>query len=55
MTCVLGAFENEDDATEFVKCKIESMLANEVKALDHGRLLSVQQNVPRNKIRMKLT
>jgi hypothetical protein len=25
---VLAAFENEDEVTEFVKCKIESLLAN---------------------------
>ena len=31
---ILGAFENEDDATEFVKCKIESLRANEVKFVD---------------------
>ncbi|XP_076114400.1 TBC1 domain family member 9-like [Mytilus galloprovincialis] len=31
---ILGAFENEDDATEFVKCKIESLRANEVKVSD---------------------
>lgn len=28
-----GAFENEDQATEFVRCKIESMVANKVS--DH--------------------
>ncbi|GAB1598460.1 TBC1 domain family member 9B-like isoform X1 [Argonauta hians] len=28
MVVTLGAFENEDDATEFVKCKVESILAN---------------------------
>nr|XP_006825194.1 PREDICTED: TBC1 domain family member 9-like [Saccoglossus kowalevskii] len=27
---ILGAFEDEDDATEFVKCKIESIIANSV-------------------------
>jgi hypothetical protein len=28
---ILGAFENEEDATEFVKCKIESMFTHESK------------------------
>ncbi|XP_060086343.1 TBC1 domain family member 9-like [Ylistrum balloti] len=27
----LGAFESNEDATEFIRCKIESLLANEVK------------------------
>ncbi|KAL5007897.1 hypothetical protein ScPMuIL_016703 [Solemya velum] len=31
MMSILGAFENEDDATEFVKCKIESLLANQTR------------------------
>ncbi|XP_070566267.1 TBC1 domain family member 9-like isoform X3 [Ptychodera flava] len=29
---ILGAFDDEDDATEFVKCKIESLIANTVKS-----------------------
>ena len=28
---MIGSFENEEDATEFVKCKIESMFAHEHK------------------------
>ena len=28
---IIGSFENEEDATEFVKCKIESMFAHEHK------------------------
>ena len=36
-----GAFENEDDATEFVKCKIESLRANEVKFVEQGNFFGV--------------
>lgn len=33
--CFLSvAFENEDDVTEFVKCKIESLMANKEQATE---------------------
>ncbi|XP_036360730.1 TBC1 domain family member 9 isoform X4 [Octopus sinensis] len=34
MLVTLGAFENEEDATEFVKCKVESILANRDNSKD---------------------
>lgn len=33
----LGAFETDDEATEFVKCKIESMVANKVDSSKDGK------------------
>ena len=34
----LGAFEIEDEATDFVRCKIESLYANKVDPFKEGKL-----------------
>ena len=38
MIIFVGAFEVEDEATEFVRCKIESLYANKVDPFKEGRL-----------------
>ena len=37
LTIFIGAFEVEDEATEFVRCKIESLYANKVDPFKEGR------------------